>query len=277
MKKNNVGIAFFFVVTAFVLTMSILMSIFFGINRYVMEQKSHIPMYVFCLPSADKSSVDNLVASIEQQRGVIKAHIIYKEAAFKEMVSKFSIDKSLFDKNPFPYSIELFFESKYTNVKYFQSFENKIKSNKVVESVRYPKNILININSVLKRVTILGDAIFSILYAVEFIVFISIITVLYSHKRNDFNTLKFLGITRPKIFFLFLKKTLLPAVFASLFSVLFIILIYFFYDKYANIYYIDKALFTSSLLTTFVLNVAIGILFTLFSSFFVFAVNDEKV
>ncbi len=276
MKKDNVGVAFFFVVIAFMLTMSILMSIFLGINRYMVEKKSNIPVYVFCSASADKHAVEVLSGKLEQEAGVIKVRIIDKKKAFEEMVDKFSIDKNLFDKNPFPYSIELFFEPKYTNIKNFEALRKKLSKNSAVSEVKYPKTILLNTENVLKRMLILSEVLFSILYAVEFVVFISIITVLYSHKKYDYNTLKFLGIRRIKIFFMFLKRTFLSAVFASFASAVLIVAIYILYDKYAGIYYIDKELFKSSLKMTFALNVIAGLLFTFFASFFVFLVNDEK-
>ncbi len=277
MKKDNVGIAFFFVVIAFVLTMSILMSIFLGINRYMLEKKSNIPMYVFCLPTADRASVEALANKLEQKNGVIKVTIIDKQQAFKEMVNKFSIDKSLFDKNPFPYSIELFFQPGYTNIKHFKEFRKNLSKNSIVSDIRYPEKILLDTQQVFSKMLVLSEVLFFILYAVEFVVFISIITVLYSHKKHDFNTLKFLGIRRLKILSMFLKRTLLPALSASAASVILIIAIYFLYDKYANIYYINKELFKSSLKMTFALNVVVGLIFTLFASFFVFLVNDEKV
>ncbi len=277
MKKDNVGIAFFFVVIAFVLTMSILMSIFLGINRYMLEKKSKIPMYVFCLPTADEPSVEALANRLEQKNGVIKVRIIDKQQAFKEMVNKFSIDKSLFDKNPFPYSIELFFQPGYTNIKHFKEFKDSLSKNSIVSDIRYPEKILLDTQQVFSKMLVLSEVLFFILYAVEFVVFISIITVLYSHKKHDFNTLKFLGIRRLKILLMFLKRTLLPALSASAASVVLIIAIYFLYDKYANIYYINKELFKSSLKMTFALNVVVGLIFTLFASFFVFLVNDEKV
>ncbi len=277
MKKDNVGVAFFFVVVAFVLTMSILMSIFLGINRYMLEKKSNIPVYIFCSPNADKNAVENFAAGLEQKKGVIKVRIIDKDRAFKAMIDKFSIDKGLFDKNPFPYSIELFFEPKYTNTEYFESFKKSLSKNDIVQDVKYPKKILTDTESVLNKIVILSEVIFFILYAVEFVVFVSVITVLYSHKKYDFNTLKFLGIKRFKIFFMFLKRTLLPAFFASVASVVLIVVVYFLYDKYTNLYYIDKELFKSSLKMTFALNVVIGIVFTFFASVFVFLVNDEKV
>ncbi len=277
MRKNNVGVAFFFVVVAFVLTMSILMSIFFGVNRYISKKKSNIPMYVFCKPTVAKSSIEALAGKIEQEKGVISVSIIDKDKAFEAMANKFSINKNLFDKNPFPYSLELFFEPKYTNVQYFKSFEKKLKINDIVQDVRYPKHILLNTNSMLNKMLTLSEVLFFILYAVEFVVFVSIITVLYSHKKYDFNTLKFLGIKRLRIFFIFLKRTFMPAFFASCASVVLIVAIYFLYDKYANIYYIDKELLKNSLKTTFVLNVFVGLLFSIVSSLFVFLVNDEKV
>ncbi len=277
MKKNNVSIAIFFVAIAFILTMSILMSIFFGVNRYVLEKKSHIPMYAFCGANVSKADVDKIVSSLEQKKGVLKVKVIYKSEAFKDMVNKFSIDKTLFDKNPFPDSIELFFEPSYTNMRDFKKFASEIKTNKNISRVLFPENILTNIEHIKNRITLLSEIILSILYAVEFIVFISVITVLYSYKRYDFNTLKFFGVKRIRILFLFLKDTFYPVLFASFLSILFVVLFYVLYDEYGNLYYIRKELLTSSLKMTFVINVFVGLIFTLFSSIFVFLINDEKV
>ncbi len=277
MNRDNVGIALFFVIVAFILTMTILMSMFFGINRYISNRKSKIPMYVFCKSSCKKTEVEKLSNKIMEKKGIVKVRIISKEEAFKDMASKFSIDKELFGDNPFPYSLELLFEPKYTNKNSFTKFANNLKKNPYVEDVNFPLKFLQNMEDVKRKVNILGESILTILYIVEFIVFVSIISVLYSHKKEDFDTLKFFGIKRSKILGLFLKNTFSPAIFAFFASIIFIFLIYNLYDKYANIYYINKELFKDSLKTTFVLNIVIGVLFTFFSSLFIFTVKDEKV
>jgi cell division transport system permease protein len=249
MSRDNVGVALFFVVVAFVLTMTILMSVFFGINRYILDKKSNIPMYVFCKSSKD-IDIKNFAAKLKKTDGILRVNIISKDDAFKEMVSKFSIDEQLFDSNPFPYSLELFFEPKYTNIAFFKHFSENLKSNEVVEDVNFPVRFLKNIEDVKNKVKILSESLLSILYAVEFIVFISVISILYSHKKDDFDTLKFFGIKRGRIFSLFLKKTFVPSVFAVFTSAVLIVLIYSLYDEYGSIYYIDKELFKGSIKTT---------------------------
>ncbi len=277
MKRDNVGIALFFVVVAFVLTMTILMSVFFGVNKYISNKKSSIPMYVFCNPSSDRLKVEKIANDIRLKKGIKSVSIITKDEAFKDMVSKFSIDKNLFSTNPFPYSLELFFKSSYTNTEYFQKFKKELLNYSIVDGVNFPLSFLNNLEDVKKKFLTLSESILSLLYIVEFIVFVSVISILYSHKKDDFDTLKFFGIKRTRIFTIFLKNTFIPFLFALFSSSILIIVIYSLYNNYADVYYIDKSILKESIRTTFILNLFIGFLFTLFSSIFVFFIKDEKV
>ncbi len=277
MSRDNVDIALFFVVVAFVLTMTILMSIFFGINRYITDKKSNIPMYVFCQTKANDKDIQSLADKLKQQNSISRINIISKEDAYRDMVSKFSIDKNLFEGNPFPYSLEIFFKPKYTNSNFFARFEQNLKKTNIVEDVNFPLKFLKNIEDVKKKVSMLSKSILTILYVFEFVVFVSIISILYSHKKEDFDTLKFFGIKRIRIFSMFLKKTITPTLFAFFVSLVFVVLIYSLYDEYANIYYVSKEIFKDSIKTTFIINVFIGFLFIFLSSGFVFFTKDEKV
>ncbi len=277
MKKNSISMAFFFVVVAFILTMSVLMSIFFAVDEHVVQKKSNIPMYVFFNLNTNLNIVNRVSNDFKLNPNVKNVKLIDKDRAFNDMVGKFSINKSLFNKNPFPYSLEIFFEPNATNLVNFKNFKKSALQRESVDDVRFPKKFLQDMETVHSNVLMFSKIIISILYAVEFVVFLSITTILYYYNKEDFDTLKFFGIKRGKIFGIFLRNTMSTTVFASIFSVFFIIAVYFLYDKYANIQYINKELFKSSLQTTFILNLSVGFLFTFFSSAFVFIFKDEKV
>ena len=271
------GIAFVFIIVAFVLTMSILMSIFYGIKSYVEQESSDIPVYVFLKRSAGKGDLERVTAAISQRKGVIRYSVISRKKAFDELLKRFSIDRDLFDTNPFPYTVEVFFEPKYNDIDHIEQFKKSMLALGVVDDVRAPVKLIRNMNKIKKRVNTLSRTILGILYGVEFVVFVSIITVIYSHRRPDYNTLKFFGIRRSRIFLLFLKQTFGWAMAASLLSSFFALLVYFLYDRYANVYYMASSLFKASFKTTFAMNVAVGLFFTLIASIFVFLVNDEKI
>ncbi|WP_026939670.1 cell division protein FtsX [Hippea alviniae] len=275
-RRDNVKVALFFIFVSFVLTMSILMSIFFALNAYVEQKKSQTPLFVFVKPEASAEEVNALINQIELKKGVRKVKLIDKDKAFNEMIKKFSIDKNLFSRNPFPYSIEVFFIPSFTTESYFNQFALSLNSD-IVDAVKYPKGVLAEISSLHERLIYFSEVVVGVLYAVEFIVFLSIMTIFYSHRKFDYDTLKFFGIKRFIIFRMFLKDTIVPAVWGFLFSVVVIVAIYFVYDKYGDIPYISKELFKSSQKSTFALNILIGFLFTFVSSLIVFVFNDEKV
>ncbi|AEA32997.1 cell division protein FtsX [Hippea maritima] len=276
MKKDNVRIALFFVFISFVLSMSILMSIFFVMNNYIQQKKSRTPLYIFCSTNATMKDVEKLVDKLKQKEGVLSVKLITKQSAFNEMVKKFSIDRELFNTNPFPYSIEVFFQPSYTTKDYFNRFASSI-NNPIVEDVKYPKTLLGDIENLHQRLLYFSEVVIGLLYSVEFIVFVSLMTIFYSHRKFDYDTLKFFGIKRLTILKLFLKETILPAVWGFFFSIILVLALYFLYNKYAQIPYISKELLENSQKSTFVFNVAIGFLFTFISSVLVFFVNDEKV
>ena len=150
-RKDSVGTAFFFIVIAFVLTMSILMSVFFSVDSYIRKERSNIPVYLFCKQSVGKEGLNRLVSLLKQARGVLRVKIIDKKLAFKEVMKKLDIDRSLFDKNPFPYSIEVFFEPDYTDIKHFEAFKKELLKNDAVDDVRFPAEILKNMQTIQKE------------------------------------------------------------------------------------------------------------------------------
>ncbi len=276
-RRDNVKIALFFIFVSFVLTMSVLMSIFFALNAYVEKRKSQTPLFVFVKPEAKIDEVNRLLNQIKLKNGVLKVRLIDKNEAFDEMIKKFSIDKNLFSRNPFPYSIEVFFSPSFTTELHFKEFAISLKYNDIVDAVKYPEGVLAEISSLHERLIYFSEIVVGVLYAVEFIVFLSIMTIFYSHRKFDYDTLKFFGIKRFTIFRMFLKDTMTPAIWGFLFSVVVIVVIYFIYDKYGDVPYISKELIKNSQKNTFALNIIIGFLFTFISSLIVFIFNDEKV
>ncbi len=276
MRRDNVKIALFFIFVSFVLTMSILMGIFFTMNSYVQQKKSKIPFYIFLKSSASPKDVKDLIENIKQFKGVDRVKFIDKKEALKRMVKKFQIDPSLFVSNPFPYSIEVFFKPDYISEQFFERFREYILS-PIVDSVKYPKRVLEEIEKVHLKMVYFSEIVMAVLYGVEFIVFLSIMTIFYSHRKFDYDTLKFFGIKRFTIMRLFLKETMTPILYGFLFSVVLVVALYFIYEKYGQLPFISKELFQSAQKDTFILNIVIGFFFTLFSSILVFLINDEKV
>lgn len=276
MRRDNVKIALFFIFVSFVLTMSILMGIFFTMNSYVQQKKSKIPFYIFLKSSASPKDVKDLIENIKQFKGVDRVKFIDKKEALKRMVKKFQIDPSLFVSNPFPYSIEVFFKPDYISEQFFERFREYILS-PIVDSVKYPRRVLEEIEKVHLKMVYFSEIVMAVLYGVEFIVFLSIMTIFYSHRKFDYDTLKFFGIKRFTIMRLFLKETMTPILYGFLFSVVLVVALYFIYEKYGQLPFISKELFQSAQKDTFILNIVIGFFFTLFSSILVFLINDEKV
>ncbi len=276
MRRDNVKIALFFIFVSFVLTMSILMGIFFTMNSYVQQKKSKIPFYIFLKSNASLKDVKNLIENIKQFKGVERVKLIDKREALKRMVKKFQIDPSLFVSNPFPYSVEVFFKPDYISEQFFERFKEYILS-PIVDSVKYPKRVLEEIEKVHSKMVYFSEIVMAVLYGVEFIVFLSIMTIFYSHRKFDYDTLKFFGIKRLTIMRLFLKETMAPILYGFLFSVVLVVALYFIYEKYGQLPFVSKELFQSAQKDTFILNIIIGFFFTLFSSILVFLINDEKV
>lgn len=276
MRRDNVKIALFFIFVSFVLTMSILMGIFFTMNSYVQQKKSKIPFYIFLKSNASLKDVRGLIENIKQFKGVERVKLIDKKEALKRMVKKFQIDPSLFVSNPFPYSVEVFFKPDYISEQFFERFKEYILS-PIVESVKYPKRVLEEIEKVHSKMVYFSEIVMAVLYGVEFIVFLSIMTIFYSHRKFDYDTLKFFGIKRFTIMRLFLKETMAPILYGFLFSVVLVVALYFIYEKYGQLPFVSKELFQSAQKDTFILNFIIGFFFTLFSSILVFLINDEKV
>ncbi len=276
MKRDNVKVALFFIFVSFVLTMSVIMGVFLAMNSYVQQKKSNIPLYVFLKTDTTQNAVEDFVNTVKQLNGVKSVKLINKKKALEQMVKKFHIDPTIFVNNPFPDSLEVFFYPNYTNKDYFNRFREDITS-PIVESVAYPKDVLKEIESIHSKVIYFSEIVIFVLYSVEFIVFLSIMTIFYSNRKFDYDTLKFFGIKRFTIFRLFLKETMLPSFYGFIFSVVLIFALYFTYGSYGGLPFMSIELFKSVQRDTFVVNIIVGFGFTLLSSILVFLINDEKV
>ncbi len=276
MRRDNVKVALFFIFVSFILTMSVIMGVFLAMNNYVQQKKGSIPLFVFLKTDVDQKSVNDFVETIKNIKGVKRVVVIDKDEALDQMVKKFHIDRNLFVKNPFPYSLEVFFYPSYTNKEYFKRFKETILT-PIVDSVAYPKDVLEEIENIHSKVIYLSEIVVGVLYGVEFVVFLSIMTIFYSHRKFDYDTLKFFGIKRFTIFRLFLKETMTPVFLGFLFSVVLILALYFTYTSYGKLPFLSEEFLKSVQRDTFVTNIVVGFGFTLLSSILVFLINDEKV
>ncbi len=276
MKRDNIKIALFFIFVSFVLTMSVIMGVFLAMNSYVQQKKSNVPLYIFLKTDITQSALRDFVSTVKQLNGVKSVKLINKKKALDQMVKKFHIDPNIFVGNPFPDSLEVFFYSRYTNENYFKRFKVDI-TNPIVESVAYPKDVLGEIESIHSKFIYFSEIVISVLYFVEFIVFLSIMTIFYSNRKFDYDTLKFFGIKRFTIFRLFLKETIVPSFYGFLFSVVLIFALYFAYGSYGKLPFISIELFKSVQRDTFIVNIIVGFGFTFLSSVLVFLINDEKI
>ncbi len=277
MKRDNVSIALFFTAVAFFFSMSILMGLFFSANDIMNNRKSNIPVYIFFKTSANLNDVQDQLLSLKNDRHVKQANIIDKEIAFHKIVNKFSIDRSIFDYNPFPYSIRVLFKSKFLNKDFLLSIKSKLSLNNKIDAVRFPENILNNVEHLHAIFLRFSEVVIFILYLVELVVFISIIRIFYSHKKQDFDTLKFLGVKRLRIFGIFFKNTVTPAIIGIIFSLIIIAGIYFAYMQYADVFQIDKHILLSALKKSCIINVLLSFVFAIFATIFIFFIKDEKV
>jgi len=276
MRRDNVKIALFFIFVSFILTMSVIMGVFLAMSNYVQQKKGSIPLFVFLKTDADRKAVNDFVNTVSHIRGVKRVVLIDKNKALDQMVKKFHIDKNLFVKNPFPYSLEVLFYPPYTNKGYFERFKENILS-PIVDNVAYPKDVLGEIENIHSKVIYFSEIVIGVLYSVEFVVFLSVMTIFYSQRKFDYDTLKFFGIKRFTIFRLFLKETMTPVFFGFLFSVLLIFVLYFAYSSYGKLPFLSEEFLKSVQRDTFVTNIIVGFGFTFLSSVLVFLINDEKV
>lgn len=277
MRRDNVSIALFFTTVAFFFSMSILMELFFSANELINNKKSNIPVYIFFKIGANLNDVQDQLLSLKNNKHIKRAEIIDKKSAFHRMVNKFSIDRSIFDYNPFPYSIRLFFKSKFLNKNFLSAMKSDISLNNKIDVVRFPENILKNIESVHDIFLKFSDFVIFMLYLVELVVFISIIRIFYSHKKEDFDTLKFLGVKRLRIFGIFFKNTVTPATIGIIFSLIIIVGIYFAYMQYADAFQINRHILLSALKHSCAINLLLSFVFVLFATIFIFFIKDEKV
>ena len=276
MRRDNVKVALFFVFISFVFTMSILMSIFFAFNDFLQKKKSSTPMYVFLSDNVSKSLAQTIANNILQYKGVRKVKLIDKKEAMNAMLKKFSIDKKLFGYNPFPYSIEIFFEPSFTTLKQFKVFKDKLNNPSII-AIKYPVDVLKEIETLHNRFIYFSRVVLSVLYSVEFIVFVSIMTIFYSSRKNDYDTLKFFGIKRFVIFKLFLKDVFKPVLSGVVFLIFSVVVFYVLYTKYGYLPYLGSKLFELNRNNMFVLNALIGMFFTFLSCLIVFVFSDEKI
>lgn len=151
----------------------------------------------------DKNSAENDVANIKAELksyGIIKKiKYISKENALSELKAAMKDSDFILeglDENPLPASFEIRLDKSSVTWDGVKRLASDVKKIKGVSDVQYGREFLSAIQSINRSFNIVGAAVVSSLTAGIFFVCYSTVKILFYRKKDEIETLKFLGATK---------------------------------------------------------------------------------
>lgn len=278
MKKDSTRLVITFVVSIFLLIISISASILYTVNNYLDAKRSNVPVFVFFKDNVTKDQGLSYANSLKTYAPVKSIKFIDKSSALSDILSKLNLPKDSLTENPLPYSLEIFLKPKFaTDQNSINSIEKTLKKSDLVDEVRIPKGLFTNISQTYSAFKEFSFALLGIFLLLEIVILALLLKITYEKNLDSYNKLKLFGVKRSRIFLMFLKQTFLSGIFASILAIIIGALGMFFYINYVNI--VPK--YTNDILLSFSISGAANIILSLviiaILSLFVFFIEDEKI
>ncbi len=278
MKKDSTTLVITFVVLIFLLIISISASVLYTVNNYLESRRSNVPVFVFFKENVSKNQALEYTQALKKMPQVKSVKFIDKNQSLADILSKLNLPKQQFSENPLPYSLEIFLKSQFaTDISHIKALEKTIKSNNAVDEVRAPYGLFTNISETYSTFREFAYILLGVFVLLEIVILALLLKIVYEHKRDSYNKLKLFGISRIRIFFMFLKQTMLSVLWGSILACFLSAIGLFLYMNYVTFVssYKDTILF--SFVVSASANIILSFLIVTILSLFVFFIEDEKI
>jgi len=127
----------------------------FVINGSKLERyfRGSVQVQVYLRENAAEKDIDTLISYIKEKPYATSAEHITKEMAREKFIKDGNEDwNKVLDYNPLPASIDFNLKSEYVNKDSLTAITNDLSQNMVVGEIRYPDEVVSNLNNVVRKV-----------------------------------------------------------------------------------------------------------------------------
>lgn len=191
------------------------------LSEYVRE---NISISVMLKDNASEDQVMNYKGRLEKTSFVKHAEFISREQAAKELSNELGEDFVQFlGYNPLPASFDLQLRAEYANTDSIARIEKQLLSSNLVKEVVYQKSLIDQVNSNIRKVSIVILSFSLILLIISVILINNTIKLSIYARRFLIRSMQLVGATETFIRLPFLKRSILHGIIAALAAILLLI------------------------------------------------------
>lgn len=204
--------------------------------------KENITVSIYLKNNASDEDVAKLKNTLTQRVYIKDLKYISKEQAATELSSELGEDFVEFlGYNPLPSSIDINLKSNYANSDSLVKIQSQLMQYSIVDEVVYQKVLLDEVNSNLKKISLIILAFSAVLLVISIILISNTIKLSIYSKRFLIRSMQLVGATENFVRKPFLKQGIWQGIIASIIAIAFVLITFWFIDKkLGNIYDLVK-------------------------------------
>ncbi|MDD3739523.1 MAG: permease-like cell division protein FtsX [Lentimicrobiaceae bacterium] len=204
--------------------------------------KENITVSIYLKNNASDEDVAKLKNTLTQRVYIKDLKYISKEQAATELSSELGEDFVEFlGYNPLPSSIDINLKSNYANSDSLVKIQSQLMQYSIVDDVVYQKILLDEVNSNLKKISLIILSFSAVLLIISIILISNTIKLSIYSKRFLIRSMQLVGATENFVRKPFLKQGIWQGIIASIIAIAFVLITFWFIDKkLGNIYELVK-------------------------------------
>lgn len=199
----------------------VFMMLLFNTQHITDMFRSNIKLTVTLNEKRSHAEVENFRKMLDASDFVRETKYISKDQAADELKEELGEEfVEILGKNPLYSQIEVKLSDEYSNIDSINAIEKRLKQQKTVDEVFYPKNVWNNATTVLTKIATIVLILTIILLMVTVILITGSVKVQMAADRFDIRTAKMIGATNWTVSKPYIKKSLIQSVVAVVISLL---------------------------------------------------------
>ncbi|MBS1748825.1 MAG: hypothetical protein JST63_02860 [Bacteroidetes bacterium] len=239
----------------------------FAINGSKLERyfRGSVQVQVYLRENAPQNDIDSLMSYIKSKPYTTSAQHITKDMAKEKFLqeNKEDWDKVL-DYNPLPASIDFNLKSEYVNKDSLQNITTDLSQNIIVSEIRYPTEVVSNLNSVVRKIGFVLLGAVTLLGLLVLILIDNTIKLAMFSNRFLIKTMQMVGATRWFISKPFDAKAIINGFISAIIAIVVLLIFIFSVEKWLPEIKVLRDYWLLALL--FIAIIIIGIVITFIST-----------
>ena len=237
-------------------------------NSFSVYVRENLELSVLIHDGVQQTEVDNAVKRINAKPFIKELRHITKDEILRQQTASMGIDPTEFlGFNPYTASLEIKLKADYANADSILRIVDQLKHESIVREVSYPSELVNNINSNIRKVSIVLLTLALALLLISFALINNTIKLTIYSQRFLLHTMKLVGATYGFIRKPFLKKMLIVGIISASLACVFIgmcIVLLCHYEQYA-VSIITQDIVLITYISVFVMGLVISIVCTYIS------------